>query len=54
MTENSLKKRIWWEIREAEEEAEDAIFGKTKAHHNYLYNALPEIRLGRGDNVTTH
>ena len=41
-------------MREVEKEVEDAIFMKIKAHHNCLYNALPEIRLGRGDNITTH
>ena len=27
---------------------------ETKVHRSRLYNALPEIKLGRGDNVTTH
>ena len=41
-------------MQEAAEEAEDAILIKIKVHYNRLYNALPEIRLGRGDNIITH
>ena len=41
-------------MREAEKEAKDAILVETKVHYNCLYNALLEIRLGRGDNVITH
>ena len=41
-------------MREAEKKAEDAILIKTKAHRNCLYNALPEIKLERGDNIITH
>ena len=29
-------------------------FYKIRAHHSCLYNALLEIRLERGDNITTH
>ena len=41
-------------MRRVEEEAEDAIFKEIKVHYSYLYNALPEIRLGKGDNVITN
>ena len=41
-------------MREVAEKAEDAIFAEIKVYYNCLYNALPEIRLERGDNITTH
>ena len=41
-------------MREVAEKTEKAIFAGIKAHLNCLYNALPEIRLEGGDNITTH
>ena len=41
-------------MREAIEETEKTIFVGIKTHRNCLYNALPEIKLKGGDNITTH
>ena len=41
-------------MQKAEKKTKDVILIEIRAHRNYLYNALLEIKLEGGGNIMTH